>query len=501
MRNTIWNKHIPTLLAISIIVIGITTTSYLVKSETIFVGQAGPLETPVALKISNISDTSFTVSYSTEAEVIGSVNFGKDKNLGSVAFDYKDQKSGSVSSYKDHSIIVKDLTPVTQYFFSISSGQNVFLNNTDPFDVVTAPALKTQPTDQISLSGKVVLPGGEKVSGGIVYTTIENAQIISTMISEDGSYTLPLGSMRINDLSSYFNFEENAIVKILIESGGFKSNVSVLASQKTVPTVTLPYDYDFTVSAVPVASQSGELIGFPSIQAVEEQGSTNVSTPQIVLPKKDQAFSDQQPQFKGIALPNETVTVIIHSEENIEAQIATDANGNWKFRPETALSPGEHTITIITRDAFGILRSITQSFTVYAQGTQVNQSATPSATPTFAFPTRTPTPTPIKTSTPTPTPGIGGPVQTPTPTPTTGLSASPTPTPVIIAQNLTPTPTPTPTLCPGCPSPTPTSSIANVTPTATIAPPGDSSTLTVGILGLAVAAIGGLLFLLTRAGI
>ena len=46
MRNTIWGKHIPTLLGIAIITISIALTSFLVKSGTIFIGQAEPLETP-----------------------------------------------------------------------------------------------------------------------------------------------------------------------------------------------------------------------------------------------------------------------------------------------------------------------------------------------------------------------------------------------------------------------------------------------------------------------
>ena len=212
-----------------------------------------------------------------------------------------------------------------------------------------------------------------------------------------------------------------------------------------------------------------------------------------MLPRKDQEFSDQQPQFNGLALPNQEVTVTIHSEESIETKVTSDANGVWRFRPEQPLSPGQHTITIVTRDAFGLLRSITQSFTVFAQGTQVNQSATPSATPTLSLPTKTPTPTikptntPTPTRTPTPTPRVIGQALTPTPTKT--------PTPTIKPTN-TPTPTRTPT-----PTPTPTTAISQISPTVSIAPPGDATAITVGALGMVISAIGGLLFLLSRTGI
>lgn len=519
MRNTIWDKRIPTLLGISIIIIGITITSFLVKSGVIFIGQAQPIEIPQELKITNISDASFTVSYSTQDHVIGSVNFGKDKNLGSAAFDDRDQKVESVIPHKIHSITVKNLAPQTRYFFSITSGQKTFLNNDVPFEVSTAPTLKTSPHPQIlSLKGKAILQNGEKVTEAIVYATSQNGQAISTFVNEHGSYELSLGSMRTNDLSSYFTFGENTIINILIENDTLKSNLFVSAYQETIPTATLSYNYDFTIIPEPAASRSGEPIGFPSIPVAEKSVlSASTGVPQIILPKKDQEFSDQQPQFSGTAIPNGTIKIIINSPRPIETQVTADAFGNWKYRPTTALPPGKHTITITTKDAFGLFRSITQSFVVHAQGTQVNQSATPSATPTLALPkipTRTPTPTPIRTPTPspTPTPVIIALNLTPTPTPTTTLLTSPTPTPKLGGPISTPTPitsltiTPTPTLCPGCPSPTPTFSIplspttTALTPIPTIAPPGDSSVLTIGILGLTTATIGVLLFLLTRLG-
>lgn len=488
MRNTIWSKHIPTLLGIAIITIGIAITSFLVKNGTIFVGQASPVDIPQNVKITNISDASFNISYTTKEDSIGSVNFGKDKNLGQAAFDERDQKADLVAPHKIHSIIVKNLTPETRYFFSITSGQKLFLDNGVPFEVSTAPTSKDQSPSQISLKGQVLLPNGDKPKEAIVYATTVGSQAISTIVNVDGNYALPLNTMRSNDLSSYPVFDEDTIIKILIVNDTLKSNVSVSAHQDTLPAITLSNDYDFTISATSIASESAEFTGFPSIAVTEESGSAT-SSPKITLPKKDQEFSDQKPQFSGTALPNETVTITINSEEQIEALVTADTNGNWKYRPTNPLTPGQHTITIITRDAFGILKTITQSFTVYAQGTQVNQSATPSATPTLAFPTptptRTPTPTPIliaQNLTPIPTPIVGGPVSTPIPTPT-------------------------PTLCPGCPTPTPIppislspTLIASTTPAVTIAPPGNSSVLTVGVLGVATSAIGLLLFLLTRKG-
>ena len=131
--------------------------------------------------------------------------------------------------------------------------------------------------------------------------------------------------------------------------------------------------------------------------------------PQILTPKKEQVFNDQKPQFQGTSLPNETVEIIIHSDENIQTQVIADGNGNWTYSPPANLSPGVHTITIKTRDSSGILTTIMQSFTVFAADSQVSESATPSATPTqMIMPTLTPTPTPTSIASSIPIESKGG---------------------------------------------------------------------------------------------
>ena len=74
MRNTIWQKRIPTLLGILFITIGIGITTYLIKTGVLFTTKAGPSEDPHNVRITNITDSSFTVSYTTANKVVGSVN-------------------------------------------------------------------------------------------------------------------------------------------------------------------------------------------------------------------------------------------------------------------------------------------------------------------------------------------------------------------------------------------------------------------------------------------
>ncbi len=452
MKNSFWNKRIPTLLGLLLITLGIGLTTFIVNKETLLQINATSTQQPQNVRITNIKDTSFTVSYTTKDKISGSVNYGKDQSLGLTALDIRDKQS-EVKDYLIHNIEINNLTPLTKYYFTIISGQNTYLNHNQPFQVTTGPSLDNTSLSTKKIKGKLVLPNGNNPSEAIVYITAENSEVISALATQNGTYEVPLGFVRTGDLSSYFVFTQNTLIKMLAFGDSLSSNASLLSNQaESVPTITLSKDYDFVSNDVSNASPSANLESFPSFESTSSASKSK--KPQILTPKKDEGFTDDQPLFKGTGLPKEDVQIIIHSDENIQAGIITDQNGNWSYRPKETLSPGEHTITMITRDASGILRTITQSFVVYAAGTQIPNAV------------GSPTPTPTK---PTITP-------TPTPTIVAYLTSTPSPTQIITA-----TPTPVST------------SSANLLP-----PAGNPSIITFGVFGLLVSLAGGLLFLLSR---
>lgn len=458
MKRTIWEKRIPTLLGMLLIVIGIWVTSFLVNRGVLLITRATPSETPLQVRISNISDNSFTVSYTTQESVAGIISYGKDKEFGQTAYDDK-QQLGEIIPYKTHHITAHNLNPSTKYYFAIISGKSTFLNNNAPFEATTGPSLTSPPTQKHPISGKVILPNGQTPQEAIVYITASNAQTVSKIIKSDGTYIIPLNSIRAANLSSYAVLSDDISIQMLLIEGELQSTVTFSPKQASpVPVVTLSKNYDFITSSS-VASKSAltpaKITGFPSFSATEVAG----KDPQIVTPKKDEGFSDQQPLFRGTTTPGETVTITIHSEDSIQAQVKADNKGVWTYRPSSVLSPGQHTISIVSRGKSGILKTITQSFTVYAQGSQITQTASPSATPTLAI--------------------------SPSPTITVAPTSSPTPTPTII---LIPSPTPTTF---------PSTSKGGV---EEISAPGNSSVIPVGIMALGTTIVGILLFLLTRGG-
>ena len=457
MKNNFWNKKIPTMLGLFLLVIGIGVTSYLSIIGVSPFGHAAPLENPKGLRITNVTDTSFTVTYTTDASVIGSLNVGKTSNLGDVALDDRDQAQGVPTPHRVHSITVRNLSPKIQYFFSITSGATNYFNGTIPFTVTIAPIMSAEPTTQVPLAGRIIF--GENDTEALLYVTAANGQTLSTIVKSTGLYALPLNTMRTKDLIQLRPLDKTSL-QLLVRNNTDQSRISIASDKRNpVPTITFGQDYDFTMGASPVASTSATFVAFP----VFALDTTVVATPEIVVPQKDETFTDTQPVFQGKAVPNTTVNISIHSNDVINLTTKTDSNGNWSVRPAAPLAPGQHTITITTMDAEGIIKKIQQSFTVYAQGSQVDQTATPSAT-------AIPTPTSIPTATPLP-----------------------------IATN-TPFPTIVPTMVPTiAPTVVPTSTqLGSISPKLTLPPTGNDSAVTAGVAGLATTAVGLILFMITR---
>lgn len=265
MRNAFWDKRIPTLLSILLIGISIVITSVLVKSRVIFVSRADITQTPQDVKITNISDNSFTISYTTEVENIASVNFGTDNNLGQIAIDDRDQKGG-IRPHKIHNFILQNLKPKTKYFFTIVSGQNTFLNNNIPYETTTAPKPQITLTLTAPIKGKILLPDGAGPKEALVYANMSKAQAISSLAKTDGTYLLSLNSLLLQDLSYPVTLAPNDVIKMIITNGNLKSNVLLSARQiNPVPVITLSHDYDFTQTVSPTASRASQLLGFSSI--------------------------------------------------------------------------------------------------------------------------------------------------------------------------------------------------------------------------------------------
>jgi len=395
MRNSLWYKKIPTLFGLILLGIGIISINIALNRGTFFTTRATPTYAPEQIRITNLTDTSFTLSYLTSDSVLGTLSYGTDNLGGRVALDDRDQQSGNPLPYMVHHITVKNLDPDTNYFFRITSSDKVFLDNEKPFSTRTLPRISQDPTRQPPIVGSISYANGSKDGNILVLLVTDKAQTLSVLTKADGSFVMPLNAIRAKDFQSYLTFQDNEVIKLLALTPIGRAAVSVLPSQiSPVPPIIIGNTYDFTTSLapspVPIASASATESSFPSFSATE----SGPPKPQIISPDDKEGLSDNKPQFEGTAVPNAEVIIEINSETAITTTVVANKKGSWTYRPTTQLDPGEHSITIKTKDNNGIIQTITRSFTVFAEGSQfIEPSISPANPPATPVPTKLPTPT------------------------------------------------------------------------------------------------------------
>lgn len=437
MKKGFWKKRIPTLLAFLVLFVSVWVTSFLLKNQAVLVGRGASEKSPQQVTISNVTDSSFTASFTTDQQAVSAISVMGQDNIPYVVFDDRDKVTGSKTPFYSHLVTVSNLTPQTSYKFTILSDGEIYPKDGTTYSVTTGRALGKE-TETNIISGKVILLNGNGADDTIVTFGASGAQTLSTLTNHQGEYKINVGGARASDLKSFFKDDASSSATLKFARGNLTSSVmTLLKDANQIPPVSLSYQYDFTQIQSEEISTASSILRTPS-QAVK------YGDIKIINPRKDASFIDARPIFSGTAIPNQSVKITIESKL-IETTVISGINGYWSFRPSAAIPPGNHKITIQTLDQYGIMRTITSNFVVFAGGTQVAESATPSATP-IATSTPIPTATPIPTII-IPSPTISVIVSTPT--------ATLTPAPTVVLPTTIPTRPPIVT-------PAPTGNISSV---------------------------------------
>jgi hypothetical protein len=406
-------SKIPTLAGIAVLVLSIAAGVLFIGSKQFFRLSADPATTPKDVRITNVSDTTFTVSWTTDKEVIGLVKWGKSQSQ--LNLSQPDEMEGLSFT---HTATIRDILPQTNYYFKITSGENDFDNNGVAWQVKTGSTL-ANPETTVIISGSVITATGTPAKNSLVYLTVGGGSPLSTTTSQNGSWVATISSSRTQDLSSYTPINEaNTLIEISVTAGpdGVATAQIYPQSAKPTPSIILGQVQDF--KNLPV-SESGQTPG-ASVEVPETTRSSGFTvatesgspaeTVSLESVKEGEVISSETPEFFGNGPSGQAITITIHSDKEITQEVTVAPNGIWKWSPPTDLTAGAHSITISWTDTSGVLRTLTRSFVVQA-----------SEVPAFVS---TPSASPKSTSTPTPTPK-----PTPTPTPKAVLTASPSATP------------------------------------------------------------------------
>jgi len=436
---------------IFIIIIGITIT--LIQQGVLILTRARPTTIPERVQVTNVSDTSFTIVFTTGVKTTGAIMLPEGDISNTIILDDRDKASGIQNEYFSHHITVPNLKPQETYTFTIISNGEKYENAAE-YKVTTGTSITTPPPAQNPLYGNLLLPDGSQASDTIVIAKTENSQSISAVSDKSGKYIIPTNSLRNNLLTGYLVLEPDSQIFITSFRENYQAKIATnFQIAQNLPPATLNQNYSFSPDEGAGLERPSE--GFESI----EEPSASTTRPSVTSPRENQSFVDQKPTFSGTGGANETVKILIPSQ-NLADTTRISSQGRWTYRPENNFSQGEHAVTFEIPDASRIVSKIVRNFSIFPLGSQIAESATPSATPAF-----TPTPT---ESGPTPTQGTASPTPTLEPTPET-------------------TSAPTATLQP--------TNIPTSTPLPPIEKPGDvSSTAIMGIFSIILIVAGAAIF-------
>lgn len=409
IKKSIWQKQLPTILGLGILmialVIGIVVFT-LGDGPGVFAPRATAQTTPKKVKITNITDTSFTISFFTDEATAGFVKYGNEaKQLKSQSSDDRDQLSGSIGNFNMHHITVRGLQPNTKYYYLIGTGSNAtFDNNGSPFEITTAKR-NGAPTAAKTSYGSVLNTSGGPADGAVVYLTINGVGQMSSLVKNSGSWAVPLSNARTIDGSGYANITDSDQITVQVQGTNEADTATLnttVANSQPVTNITLAtggtiIEDDLTVSEMDNEETLAENT-FDSAQTADEQSddifdqmdmdeettttdmdasdsammdesetasssslmdetadTKDASTSAIVDVDgaTDQQVQTSQPKIVGKAVANVTINIEVHSDTQITQQITSSSDGSYELdlsQLEENLEPGEHTVTISYTD-------------------------------------------------------------------------------------------------------------------------------------------------------
>jgi hypothetical protein len=186
-------------------------------------------ETP-QIRITNVRDTQFAVSWVTAGESSCSVKYGPSRALGYVAYDDRGQETSSTV----HHVTLKHLKPNTVYYFEIVSGGVVYDNRGEPYIYATGPSIIPIGSD-LAFGGIQSEDGSPYLGSGIIYLKIKDkdglgsqntSAELSVLLEGKGSWYAELINLRERDSANLFDYSVTVDELLIDVQTGINGSVS-----------------------------------------------------------------------------------------------------------------------------------------------------------------------------------------------------------------------------------------------------------------------------------
>jgi len=171
---------------------------------------ADPAKEPKETVVSNLSESSATISWVTATETEGMVQFGTSEgSLNLVGNDIRDVGNDSALAYRQHIVELKNLSPSTTYFFTMMNDGEVHGSSSGSFKTHGV-------SDSVSLPNTIKGSTSPASPYSLVYVYASNgrdtSEVRSTYTSENGTFTYDIADLKTEDGSTLFPLEGAKLV-------------------------------------------------------------------------------------------------------------------------------------------------------------------------------------------------------------------------------------------------------------------------------------------------
>lgn len=405
-------KRFPTILGLFflvVIVVGIfvyysSTKTAKVASEIV----------PTKVRITNVADNKFSVSWITSSLTTGEVEYGQvGEKLTTRAKD--DRDTSVAGQFVTHHVTVEGLQPSTQYAFRILTGDKPtrFDNSGSPYTVATGPVIGATPGSQ-NFYGNVVLPSKQPAEGAIVYISFPGAAPASAIVRDGGNYAFTLSTLRSSDNRSYITYDPSAsIASITVESGKQQSIVSAsLANSAPVPPITLGQNAEFLnqpqkvdeVAQVEVVAEKPAIFNVePLVADTANINAISTTTVTILNPKEPgEVLKTLRPEFRGTGPAGTTLSIALKGQKAISDTTQVGTDGTWTWAPVIDLKVGKQTITVSYLPSGGTTQKVEREFSVSTSTTGLDPAFVSSPSASVKTTTTQASSSPVSSSSATP---------------------------------------------------------------------------------------------------
>ncbi len=360
-------KKIPTLLAIVLLLLTGVAIVFWQKSRS---SEVSTSIIPKSVKITNISDNKFSVSWKTEIATKGAIEYGSVGEK--LSKQVKDDRGNDYIGLTHH-ITITDLQPGTNYGFRLLSGDSLrrFDNNGSVYTVTTGATIASVPAAR-SLYGDI--SGGSEDT--LVYITLPDAQPASLTLNKSGSYSIPISTIRSANMKSFVSYDPSAtIVSMIVDNGKVESQVTVSTTNMSpVPTITMGSNADFRMAANESVAQTPQVAQTTPVQIFNVEPLSDASINAITdtaytltnPATEGEVLATTKPEFRGTGTANAEIQIAITGQKNVTDTLRIAANNNWTWTPAIALPLGKQKITISYKDKDGKAQTIVRSFSITA---------------------------------------------------------------------------------------------------------------------------------------